>query len=225
MKWEYWSGGLIVSVFLHLIVFWPAPDAKKHEQANAIRLSVQLVPVLPSRVTPEDRGSADCCEARSLPSDDSATSSTKRKDRQQIAAEVVRKPEQVPLAAVERVMSKPRTPELLEDAGLVSDRWRSSGVSLARYRLALAAAAVRLQNYPRTAMGAGLEGTVVVDVRLAPEATAPLITVGRSSGIEEMDREAVQLLTRAVMAVPAWQASPGEGGSIRLPVYFELQER
>ncbi len=129
----------------------------------------------------------------------------------------------MPLATVDRFMSNPGTPEQVVYAELLSDQGLSSGVSLARYRLALAAAAVRMQEYPRAAIAAGLEGTVAVDVRLAAESVVPLITVGRSSGVEELDREAVLLLTRAVMSVPAWQAPPGDGVSIRLPVHFELQ--
>jgi TonB family protein len=233
VKWQYWSGGLIVSVLIHLVVFWPAPDVK-YEWVKATPLSVHFVPVSPLELAPEGDGRADCCEARSLPSDDSSASSTKKRGRQRLAAEVVRKPEvmtiqqgrePVSLAAIERVISNPGTPEQVVDVVLLSDQVVSSGVSLARYRFALAAAAVRMQKYPQAAMAAGLEGTVAVDVRLAAESVAPLISVGRSSGIEELDREAVLLLTRAVMSLPAWQAPLGDGVSIRLPVHFELQGR
>lgn len=233
MKWQYWSGGLVVSVLLHLVVFWPAPDAR-YEWVKATPLSVHLVPVVPSKLAPEGDGPAGCCEARLRPSDDSSASSTKKRDHQRIAAEVVRKPELMTIpqgrapvspAEIERVMSNPGTPEQLVDAALLSGQGLSSGVSLARYRFALAAAAVRMQKYPRAAIAAGLEGTVAVDVRLAAESAVPLITVGRSSGVDELDREAVLLLTRAVMSIPAWQPPLGDGVSIRLPVHFELQGR
>jgi TonB family protein len=228
VKWQYWPGGLAVSVLLHLLVFWPAPDGKR-ELATAAPFSVRFVPVLALKSAPGSNEISECCAARS---DESAASSIKEAGPQRIAVEMAREREVTTIrqraglatpAAGKKVMPTAGMSERIEDVTLESNDRPTSGVSLARYRLALAAAAIRMQEYPQAAMDAGQEGTVVLDVRLAAGSAAPLITVGRSSGTETLDREAVLLLTRAVMTVPAWHPTLGDVVSFRLPVSFELQ--
>lgn len=225
VKWRYWSGGLIVSVLIHLVVFWPEPYAR-NVRIKATPLSVRFVPI----VAPEPAVRSVCCEAHSLQSSDLPVSSDTSRSSQQGAAEVRRGrrittvqqgwPAVSPIA-VENAMPASRATEQVRQR--LNDEGPASGVSLASFRLSLAAAAVRMQTYPQAAMAAGLEGTVLVDVRLDGKSVRPLITVGRSSGVEELDREAVQLLARAVMTLPVWQASMAEAAAIRLPVSFELK--
>ena len=219
----------MISVLLHLVVFWPEPYARS-KPVKATPLSVRFAP----REAAQRDVKSDCCEALSRRGDDFPASSAKGKGRQRVAAEVRREREMtanqrgvqaMPPVAIENALPATAASERIGDVMLLSDEGLALGASLARYRLSLAAAAVRMQTYPQAAMAAGLEGTVLVDVRLATKSVPPSITVGRSSGSEELDREAVLLLTRAMMTLPAWQAAAGEGAAIRLPVSFELQAR
>jgi TonB family protein len=227
VRWQYWSGGLIVSVLIHLVVFWPVPNTK-NERMKAAPFSVRFVPI----VVPEPDVRFDCCEARLLQNDDvPVLSGAADMNRQQNAIAVRREGgtttdrlgmRGMPPAVIENSIPATGAPERV-----VVERSSDEGPggALARYRLGLAAAAVRMQTYPRAAMAAGLEGTVLIDVRLTGESVPPLITVGRSSGVEELDREAVLLLTRAMMTLPVWRAPMAEGAVIRLPVSFELKTR
>ena len=89
-----------------------------------------------------------------------------------------------------------------------------------RYRIALAAAAIRLSAGGASA-GDGLTGTAVVDVRFSGPTGVPQVTLSRSSGFEPLDNEAVALLARAVHIVPVSEAGPVGDGSLQLPVVFE----
>lgn len=226
MTAPYYAGALVVSVLLHLVVFWPTPEVK-HKWVKAMPLSVHLSPGLLSKSALERDVNTD-----SLRRENSVVSRPGKTNRSGIIADVGRERPVAPiqqrrgpgaLTAVENSTPTTKASELLEDMTLATGEEPPSWVSLARYRLAVAAAAVRLPRHSQAAMATGREGTVIVDVRLAAESVLPLVTVRRSSGFEELDREAVALLTRAVMSVPAWHTTAGEGVSIRLPVRFELQ--
>ena len=96
----------------------------------------------------------------------------------------------------------------------------AKGVSLSRYRIALAAAAVRMQSLEAEVLG--VAGTAVVDVRLA--GGGPQVHLVTSSGVEKLDRRALVLLGRAIREVPAPVGDGVSDAFVRLPVVFSKDE-
>lgn len=94
----------------------------------------------------------------------------------------------------------------------------TDGISLVRYRLAVAAAAVRLQQDEMA--GQGLNGTTIVEIRRSAGMAAPQVRIAQSSGVDEVDRIALALLTRAARVVSAAIAGPSPEGPVRFPVVF-----
>jgi protein TonB len=93
--------------------------------------------------------------------------------------------------------------------------------SLARYRLETISLARRLKRYPPVAIDNNWQGTAQVRVSFA-EGKRSSVTVVKSSGHEVLDRQAVDLITKAFVPVPA--ALRGKDFAFEIPVRYSLDE-
>ena len=225
MRWRQWILILGVSFLLHLAVFWPSPEFKLQSDGLSA-FSVRIVP------TVSDPGVSDPGEKEATlpvstpePSHVSRPSEVKSEAQRNVGANKglpdLRRggmPEASPIASQPEANSTGKgdapSPGRM-DAPAISETG-----SLARYRIALAAAAIRLRDSV-TSADDGLIGTAVVDVRFSGSTSVPQVTLSRYSGFEQLDNEAVTLLARAVHVVPVSDAGPIGDVSLRLPVVFE----
>lgn len=222
-----------LSLLLHLVVFWPSPDARIQSSALPT-LSVHLPAPEPvekgasraqaekaARWSPENLQIAGTSSKGAMPENRqmAQTSSggggaprheTGRSVGQRAA---VRSLETTPRALDVGVAAEPIGTETLIKSGDVS------GGSLARYRLAIAAAAVRIQE--RDARTDALNGVAMVEIRFQAGSQWPQVTLAASSGMEDVDQAAIALLRRAAQLVPLAVAGEVTEGQFRLPVVFE----
>ncbi len=225
MRWRHWILILGVSFLLHLAVFWPSPQSRLQGAGLAV-FSVRLVPAV-SDPGVSDLGEKDATQPASTPEPSymSTRIEVKSGALRNVGAgkglpELGRGgvPEAAPIAGESGANSTGK--------GDAPSRGQTGGSpisetgSLARYRIALAAAAIRLRADAISADD-GLIGTAVVDVRFSGSTSVPQVTLSRSSGFEQLDNEAVALLARAVHVVPVSDAGPVGDVSLRLPVVFE----
>jgi TonB family protein len=63
---------------------------------------------------------------------------------------------------------------------------------------------------------------VEVRVRVGPGLSQPLVTIGRSSGIEMLDEAAVETVTQASRGIDLPAGLRGRTTDIPVPVYFRL---
>ena len=80
----------------------------------------------------------------------------------------------------------------------------------------------RFQRYPMVAQRRGWEGTAEVLVRFAPDGRVADIVLGKSSGREVLDEEAVNMVRRASPLPEAPQGLFGK--EIKVPIVFRLQD-
>lgn len=225
MGLRHWFFILSVSLLLHLAVFWPLPEARLQE-ARLSTFSVRIVsPVSGPAVSDlSEEGSmlpAPTPDPLHVPRRSEVKSGSLRDAGAETGLlELGRNG--IPKAAL--IGSRPEVSST--GKGDVPSQGRTDGSaisetgSLTRYRLALAAAAVRIRAGVTTA-DEGLTGTAVVDVRFSGPTSVPQVTLSSSSGFEQLDNEAVALLARAVHMVPVSDAGPVGDVSLRLPVVFE----
>jgi protein TonB len=93
--------------------------------------------------------------------------------------------------------------------------------SLAKYRLEIISLARRLKRYPPVAIDNNWQGTAQVRVSFA-EGKRYSVTVVKSSGYEVLDRQALDLITKAFVPVPP--ALRGKDFAFEIPVRYSLDE-
>lgn len=93
---------------------------------------------------------------------------------------------------------------------------------LAKYRLEIIALARRLKRYPPVAIDNNWQGTAQVRVSFGADGRRSSITVVKSSGHDVLDKQAVDLITKAFVPVP--QALRGRDFALEIPVRYSLEE-
>lgn len=96
---------------------------------------------------------------------------------------------------------------------------------LRAYRIGLAREARVHKHYPPLARERGWTGTAEVSVDVSREGRARRILLARSSGHEILDREAVQMMSRAAASATLPNSLRGREFAVRLPVVFDLDDR
>jgi len=96
---------------------------------------------------------------------------------------------------------------------------------LRAYRIVLAREARIHRHYPTLARERGWTGTAEVSVDVSREGQARQILLARSSGHDILDREAVQMMSRAAAAAALPDSLRGREFAVRLPVVFDLDDR
>lgn len=210
-------GVLSVSLFVHLVVFWPSPMPQLRSPAPKQILHVQLGQrVAPSESVPAEPLVADGHTApRSAPTGSPQSRSIGVPSRAHREG-VQKRSSSSNVVALGADKSEEFLP--VPDEGAVDPH------DLHAYKFALASAALELMS--RTA-GAGepvLRGTAVVDIHLEGASTVPLVALADSSGAEIVDVLALQIFRQAVGRVASPTLREGKArGVVRLSVVFEGQ--
>ena len=96
--------------------------------------------------------------------------------------------------------------------------------TLGRYRLALIGAAKRYKRYPRVAMDNNWEGRAEIRVVIGANGMISSISVKSSAGHEILDKQALDMITKAKPLVPIPPSLKGKEFSVDVPVIFSLKE-
>ena len=225
MNWRHWFFTLSVSLLLHLAVFWPLPAARLQEA----KLSAFTVRIVPPVSGPAVSDLSEEVVMLPVPTPDPLyvprrsevkSGSLRHSGAEAGLLELGRSgiPEAALIGSRPEVNSTGKSDvpsQVRADGSAIPE----SG-SLSRYRLALAAAAIRVRAGVNS-FDESLTGTAVVDVRFSGPTSVPQVTLSSSSGFEQLDNEAVALLAQAVHMVPVSDAGPVGDVSLRLPVVFE----
>jgi protein TonB len=94
--------------------------------------------------------------------------------------------------------------------------------SLARFRLEIIEAAKKWKRYPRVAMDNNWEGRADVRITFDAEGRRAAIAIVRSSGYDVLDRQALDMVTKAFVPVPT--ALRGREFTLEIPVIYSLEE-
>jgi len=95
---------------------------------------------------------------------------------------------------------------------------------LRTYRIVLAREARAHRQYPALAKERGWTGTAEVSVDVSREGRARHILVARSSGHDILDREAVNMMSRAAASAALPESLRGREFAVRLPVVFDISD-
>lgn len=233
MRWRYWSVLVSLSVLLHMALFWPSRNRDVRAPLSPV-FSVRIAQLQPSSESPQrlpdvpgagvETTLVETTTAPQRPTPDNPPrSSVVGKAVKERAGTLSREsdPQEAPQVLPHRLKpsTPPESPELVVSA-VRREPEDAKGVSLSRYRIALAAAAVRMQSLEAEVLG--VAGTAVVDVRLA--GGGPQVHLVTSSGVETLDRRALVLLGRAIREVPAPVGDGVSDAFVRLPVVFSKDE-
>lgn len=93
------------------------------------------------------------------------------------------------------------------------------------YRIDLARGARAHKRYPGIAQERGWAGTAEIRVAVSREGRLRQILLGRSSGHDVLDREAVEMMSRAAAAAPVPESLRGREFAVSMPVVFALDEQ
>lgn len=95
---------------------------------------------------------------------------------------------------------------------------------LQQYRLNLAREARRFRQYPAYARERGWEGEVVVVLNVLPGSAGPELSLGKGSGHESLDRQALEMMKNAASRATMPDALNGRRFRISVPVQFRLDD-
>lgn len=209
-----------VSLLLHLVAFWP--DAVKQAEYPVTPLLVRLVSA-PSEVVPvRESVEEPPADKRAVASNSVRGSGERRTLGLQSQQAMVRiAPARTGDVSIGELSMSPSEANARKASPFSSADDESGDARLiGRYRLALAAAAIRLQlGSEEVLVAAGLKGQSVVIVNVIPGVARPDVRIVESSGLRVLDESALALVQRAVLDVPA--PLRGRQFSVVLPVLFE----
>jgi len=106
-----------------------------------------------------------------------------------------------------------------EDTLIATYRWLT-----ATYSRQLSTQIKRYQKYPLVAQRRGWEGTAEVLLKIAADGRVIEIALGKSSGHEVLDREALEMVRRASPLPQAPQQLRGRELTVTVPIVFRLQD-
>lgn len=216
---------VLVSVLVHVAIFWPGADTRVPiAERGVLQATLQMTAQQKEQAAPGDGGDVlavgvDGGAARSsgqlLNAEHRGASSTGGKDpaKRSIRVDEVQSPPDSSGAADVKLASS----ELGDDAE--EGRVPARGGDLDSYRFALAKELFKGQGYPAQALAEGKAGVVELEVSF-PEATRlpPVISVIASSGHKALDEAALGATREGVERIP----SPSARGAVRLSVLFEM---
>ena len=98
--------------------------------------------------------------------------------------------------------------------------------NLVAYKFAVALAALEFRPDPSASgPGSSLRGVALVDIQFIGNSTVPAVSLGETSGSEEVDGIALRMVRRAVENVPAPAILDGESRSVSLSVVLEGEQQ
>ncbi len=205
---------LAVSLCVHLMVFWPHQKVAQGP-AKSTPLKVRIAAPVGEKPGPGAESSDPA--ALPLPEPSLGRSGPGRRQRQ---------------GAQER--SRPATAQASDQALLVAkEAQQKDSESAARlhrnlfaYKFAVALAALEFRPDPSASgPGSSLRGVALVDIQFIGNSNVPAVSLGETSGSEEVDSIALRMVRRAVENVPAPAMLDGENRSLSLSVVFEGEQQ
>jgi len=115
-------------------------------------------------------------------------------------------------------------PAASEPAVQAGEPARPDADGIRAYRIGLAREARAHRQYPLLARERGWTGTAEVRVDVSREGQPRQILLARSSGHDILDREAVQMMSRAAASATLPDSLRGRAFAVRLPVVFDLDD-
>jgi protein TonB len=122
-------------------------------------------------------------------------------------------------AAPAPVSSTALPPPAESQAALLRDKETLQG-----YERSLSAAAAEHRQYPRIARVRGWQGTAQILVRIGPNGQVQEVKVAESSGHEVLDRQALDMVRKALSRQPPPSSLRG-WYEVTVPIHFRLEER
>lgn len=107
---------------------------------------------------------------------------------------------------------------------LVESTENVSFEGMQQYRLNLAREARRFRQYPAYARERGWEGEVIVVLSVLPGSVGPELSLGKGSGHEHLDLQALDMMKNAASRAAVPDALNGKRFRIFVPVQFRLDE-
>jgi protein TonB len=117
--------------------------------------------------------------------------------------------------------SGPANPEAVAQAGELA---RPDADGIRAYRIGLAREARAYRAYPSLARERGWTGTAEVRVDVSRDGLPRQILLARSSGHDILDREAVNMMSRAASSAALPDSLRGRAFAVRLPVVFDIAD-
>ncbi len=117
--------------------------------------------------------------------------------------------------------SGPANPAATAQAGELA---RPDTDGIRTYRIGLAREARAYRAYPSLARERGWTGTAEVRVDVSRDGLPRQILLARSSGHEILDREAVNMMSRAATSAALPDSLRGRAFAVRLPVVFDIAD-
>ena len=206
---------LAVSLCVHLMVFWPHQKVAQGP-AKSAPLKVRIAAPVGDKPGP----GAEPSDPEALPLTEPSVrggAGLGRRSRQ---------------GAKER--SRPEAAQASDQALLVPkeaqqmDSESAAGLhrNLVAYKFAVALAALEFRPDPSASgPGSSLRGVALVDIQFIGNSNVPAVSLGETSGSEEVDGIALRMVRRAVENVPAPAILDGESRSVSLSVVLEGEQQ
>lgn len=93
-----------------------------------------------------------------------------------------------------------------------------------QYGINLARVAGKYKKFPLQARQRGWEGEVGLVVGTSLGSVLPVVSIGKSSGFDELDRAALEMLSRAVREAVMPNELSGKQFALTLPIRFSLED-
>lgn len=211
---------LALSCALHVLLLWPDALPRMTQQAGRPLTATLRVPVAVS--------------SPALPTSSGPSEKTYPEAKTDPQQRVVAKTDPVTMAAPSAAAS-PRamgSASLGGDTGILDRNPGAQEEAPARpdvegiraYRIGLAREARAYRHYPALARERGWTGTAEVRVDVSHEGQPRQVLLARSSGHDILDREAVQMMSRAAASAALPESLRGRAFAVRLPVVFDIPD-
>lgn len=215
----------LVSILIHLAALFSFPiaplllESSHHAFGKPINAILVSVPQEQSRTHPFENASS--VDGQPVVSGVEALSKSKSAAKPSIFPSISRSTVTDDVAVTERATAATgvATPAP-NSVAVTSDAVSLDGVR--QYRLNLAREARRFKRYPELARERGWEGVVVVVVNTVAGAATPLVSLSQSSGFEQLDLAALELLEIAVESAVLPESLHGLQFGLTLPVDYRL---
>lgn len=215
---------LLVSILIHLVALFSfriAPlllESSHHTLGKPIDAILVSVPLDQSRTPPFENASS--VVGQPVVSGVETLSKSKNTAKPSIFPSISRSTATDDVAVTERATATGVATPAPNSVAVASDAISLDGVR--QYRLNLAREARRFKRYPELARERGWEGVVVVVVNTVAGAATPLVSLSQSSGFEQLDLAALELLEMAVESAVLPESLRGRQFGLTLPVDYRL---
>ncbi len=213
---------LLASILLHALLLQALPGWRELQRVpEPAPLLARVVPLPGSqsrpleppaaRTVPPVKSAVPAARPQASKPEQPTRVATMARDAAEPSAAVASEPPASPVAATPQSAPLQTAPAI-------------DGGTLAQYRLAVISLARGSNRYPRVAIENNWQGRVEVRVRVGVDGAIATVDLGRGSGHEILDRQALEMIGRAAPQVPLPPALRGREFAFDVPVIFSLRE-